>query len=136
MTYLSVKTNQLLMKLFILLSLGLSTLMAQSFTQELSYKELSIHISSDKPLSIGTNTLDIEIFKNKTAIKDVAVRVKVFMPAMPGMPAMKDEKEAKSLGEGKYEVNVQLSMRGTWQVHIFILPETGKKMRVKGSLNF
>ena len=136
MIYSSVKSNQLLMKLFILLSVGFSTLMAQSFTQELSSKGLGVHISSDKPLSVGTNTLHLEIFKNKTAIKDVAVRVKVFMPAMPGMPAMKDEREAKSLGGGKYEVNVLLSMRGTWQLHIFILPETGKKMRLKSSLNF
>ena len=136
MIYSSNKWNQLLVKLFILLSLGLSTLIAQSFTHELSSKELSVHISSDKPLSVGNNTLDLEIFKNKIAIKDVTVRVKVFMPAMPGMPAMKDEREAKSLGKGKYEVNVQLLMPGTWQLHVFILPETGKKMRVKGSLNF
>ena len=136
MIYSSVKTNELVIKLFILLTLGLTSLMAQSFAQDLRSKELNVHISSDKPLSVGTNTFDLEIFKNKTAIKDVMVRIKVFMPAMPGMPAMKYEKVAKSLGNGKYEANVQLSMRGTWQIHIFILPESGKKIRLKSSLNF
>ena len=61
--------------------------------------------------------------------------VKVFMPAMPGMPYMESVSEAKSLGNGKFTTNINLSMGGTWQVHIFLTPKTGKKVRAKTSLN-
>ena len=68
--------------------------------------------------------------------KDEKVSIKAFMPAMPGMPAMESKAEAKFLGEGKYEVKVNIAMNGTWQVHIFITPSQGKKSRVKTSINF
>jgi len=57
------------------------------------------------------------------------------MPAMPGMPYMESLSDAKSLGNGEFEANVNLSMGGTWQVHIFITPKEGKKIRAKTSLN-
>ena len=57
------------------------------------------------------------------------------MPAMPGMPAMESKAQAKDLGNGKYQVTVNLAMGGTWQIHIFITPKTGKKSRVKTSIN-
>ncbi|NOR58611.1 MAG: hypothetical protein GQ474_08830, partial [Sulfurimonas sp.] len=66
---------------------------------------------------------------------DAAVSIKAFMPAMPGMPYMESVSDAKNLGDGKYNANVNLSMGGTWQVHIFITPKTGKKIRVKTSVN-
>ena len=41
------------------------------------------------------------------------MKVKVFMPAMPGMPYMESVSEAKNLGNGKFETNVNISMGGT-----------------------
>ena len=58
------------------------------------------------------------------------------MPAMPGMPAMESKVTAKNLGHGVYEAKLNLAMSGTWQLHIFITPKTGKKSRVKTTLNF
>jgi hypothetical protein len=62
--------------------------------------------------------------------------LKAFMPAMPGMPAMESKVEAKNLGNGKYKATLNLAMGGTWQLHIFITPKSGKKSRVKTTLNF
>jgi len=58
------------------------------------------------------------------------------MPAMPGMPAMSSKANAKNLGNGKYKATLNLAMSGTWQLHIFITPKTGKRSRVKATLNF
>jgi len=58
------------------------------------------------------------------------------MPAMPGMPAMESKTTAKNLGNGKYEITLNIAMSGTWQIHIFITPKEGRKSRVKTSINF
>ena len=43
-------------------------------------------VSSEKPLTTGNNTVQLEVgHKN---YKDSTMSVKVFMPAMPGMPYM------------------------------------------------
>lgn len=120
-------------KVFLALLLGASLLQAVAFEKVVKAKTTEVAISSEKPLTTGNNTLKIAIADAKYA--DAAVRVKVFMPAMPGMPYMESEVDAKNLNGGKYEANVNLSMGGTWQVHIFIMPKTGKKTRVKTSIN-
>ena len=51
------------------------------------------------------------------------------------MPYMESVSKAKSLGNGEFEANVNISMGGTWQVHIFLTPKTGKKVRAKTSFN-
>ena len=112
-----------------------SVLQAAAFEKDAKQRETKIHISSDKPLTTGSNTFVLDIKKSNSIIKDAKVSVKAFMPAMPGMPAMSSKSDAKSLGNGKYEVTVNLSMGGTWQLHIFITPKTGKKSRVKTSLD-
>jgi hypothetical protein len=90
-------------------------------------------ISSDKPLTTGHNTLKLSVGHENYKNSDVSI--KVFMPAMPGMPYMESSADATSLGNGDYKVNINLSMAGTWQVHIFITPKTGKKIRAKASIN-
>jgi hypothetical protein len=54
---------------------------------------------------------------------------------MPGMPAMESVAKATSLGGGKYRADVNFAMGGTWQIHILITPKTGKRIRVKTSVN-
>lgn len=124
--------------LTILLTLALSAglLQAAAFEKEAKFRTTKMHISSDKPLSVGSNVLILDIRQKGEALKGANVSVKAFMPAMPGMPAMESKAEAKELGKGKYKVSVNLSMSGTWQLHIFITPANGKKSRVKTSLNF
>jgi hypothetical protein len=120
-------------KIFLIALLAVSTMQAAAFETVAKSKAVKVVMSSEKPLTTGNNTLNITIEDSKFA--DAKVRIKIFMPAMPGMPYMESEADADNLGNGKYEANVNLSMGGTWQVHIFITPKTGKKIRAKSSLN-
>jgi len=119
--------------LSLLLSIGL--LEAAAFEKEAKSRTTKVHLSSEKPLTVGSNTLMLTISRDGKVPTGAKVSLKSFMPAMPGMPAMESTSEAKDLGNGKYEVTIHLSMGGTWQLHIFITPKTGKKIRVKTSIN-
>jgi hypothetical protein len=119
-------------KIFLIAILGGSLLQAAAFEKVAKSRTTKVVLSSEKPLTTGNNTINI-VVDEKYA--DATLNVKVFMPAMPGMPYMEGTADAKNLGGGKYETNINLSMGGTWQVHIFITPKTGKKIRVKTSLN-
>ena len=114
---------------------GASLLQAAAFEKDAKFRTTKIHISSDKPIGTGSNVFILDVKKDGAAV-NTKVDVKVFMPAMPGMPAMKSTATAKVLGNGKYEVKVNIAMGGTWQMHIFITPAEGKKTRVKTSINF
>jgi len=120
-------------KIFIIVILGVSLLQAGAFEKQAKTRATKVVISSEKPLSTGSNTLNISVAGEKFAGSSVSI--KIFMPAMPGMPYMESKADAKSLGNGKYEAKVNLSMSGTWQVHIFVTPKTGKKIRAKTSIN-
>jgi nitrogen fixation protein FixH len=106
-----------------------------AFEKTAQSRSASAVISSEKPLSAGSNTLDIAIKlkQGDTGIKEV--NVKAFMPAMPGMPAMESKSNAALSEDGSYHVTLDMSMSGTWQLQIFIVPEEGKKMRIKSSVN-
>jgi hypothetical protein len=122
--------------LLLILILGVSLAQGVAFEKDAKFRTTKVHISSDKPLTTGSNTLVLDIkVKGKTP-KDVKVSIKAFMPAMPGMPAMESKADAKDLDDGRYEAKVNIAMNGTWQIHIFIIPKHGKKMRVKTAINF
>lgn len=121
------------LKIFTIAIFSVALLQAAAFEKTADSNALKLLMVSEKPLTTGNNTLTLSI--EEAEYKDADVSFKVFMPAMPGMPAMESTSEAKNLGGGKYEVNVNFSMAGTWQVHIFITPKSGKKVRVKSSLN-
>ena len=120
-------------KLFIGLLLGATLLQGAAFEKVAKSRATQVLLSSQKPLTTGNNTIQFKVgHKN---YKDSTMKVKVFMPAMPGMPYMESLSDAKSLGNGEFEANVNFSMNGTWQVHIFLTPSSGKKVRAKTSLN-
>ncbi len=112
-----------------------ASLNAAAFDKDAKFRTTKVHLSSDKPLGVGSNTFVLDIKVKGKVPAGASVRVKAFMPAMPGMPAMESKAEAQDLGNGKYKVTVNLAMGGTWQLHIFITPKTGKKLRVKTSIN-
>ena len=120
-------------KILLIALLGVSLLQAAAFEKVAKSRATHVKITSEKPLSRGNNTLILTVGQEN--YKNAKMKVKIFMPAMPGMPYMESISEAKSLGNGVFEINVNLSMSGTWQVHIFLTPATGKKVRVKTSLN-
>lgn len=122
-----------LTKIFLAALLGASLLQAAAFEKITNSNATQVELSSEKPLATGNNTLTLVVLNKE--YKDATVSVKAFMPAMPGMPAMQSVSEAVSLGDGKYTVDVNLAMSGTWQLHIFITPKEGRKVRVKTSLN-
>jgi len=122
-------------KLFLALLLGSSLLNAAAFTKDAKYRTTKVHITAEKPITAGSNTLKFAITKDGKPI-DGMVSLKAFMPAMPGMPAMESKVKAKELGNGVYEAKLNLAMSGTWQLHIFITPKEGKKSRVKTTINF
>ena len=123
-------------KLLLILTLGVSLLQAAAYEKDAKYRTTKVHITAEKPITAGTNTLRFAITKNGKAVRDSKVSMKAFMPAMPGMPAMESKVDAKSLGNGLYEAKLNLAMSGTWQLHIYITPKTGKKSRVKTTINF
>jgi chitinase len=92
-----------------------------------------IGISSQKPLIVGNNTLLVHLFKDKKAI-DAKVKVKFFMPEMPGMPYM-ESKDKSVIKEGKGRLKVNFSMGGTWQYQLKFKTEDEKVHKVKGSIN-
>lgn len=116
--------------------LGAAILQSAAFEKEASSATTKLVISSDKPLGEGSNTLHLILLQKEEPLERAQVSVRVFMPAMPGMPAMESRAEAEEVGKGRYELNVNFPMRGTWQMHIFISPSSGKKMRLKTSLDF
>ena len=127
---------KVLFKILFSLLFGFAISQAAAFEKDAKFRTTTVHISSQKPLSVGTNTLIFDLrFKGKVS-DGAQVSVKAFMPAMPGMPAMESKAEAKDLKNGKYEARLNLAMSGTWQLHIFIKPVNSKKLRVKSSLNF
>ncbi len=122
--------------LLLTLILGVSLAEAAAFDKDAKFRTTKVHISSDKPLSTGSNTLVFDIKIKGEIPKSAEISIKAFMPAMPGMPAMESKSSAKNLGDGRYEAKVNIAMNGTWQIHIFITPKQGKKLRVKTAINF
>lgn len=120
-------------KILTALLLTLSLLHANAFEKVVESNTAKVIITSEKPLSVGDNRVKLNI--TSVEYKDAEVSVKAFMPAMPGMPAMQSTSDAKNLGNGNYEAELNLSMSGTWQIHIFITSKSGKKTRVKTSVN-
>lgn len=126
------------MKLLTLLTsimLAFTSLQAAAFDKMVKYRNIKVEMVSDKPLTTGVNKIKLHVFKGSTPIKDAKVVLKIFMPAMPGMPYMEHKTVAKPLGNGIYEATFNVSMGGTWQVHIFITTQKGKKYRLKSSIN-
>ncbi len=121
--------------LILILGFGLSSLQAAAYEKVAKFRGVKVLISSDKPLVVGNNNLEFTITKNGKTISGAKVSIKAFMPSMPGMPYMEDKNGFKETSTGHYKGRVNFGMSGTWQLHIFIAPKSGKKMRVKTSLN-
>jgi hypothetical protein len=122
-------------KIFIMAIMAAGLLNAAGFEKEAVSQTAKVVLSADKPLAVGNNALELLVTLEGAAAEGAGVALKVFMPAMPGMPAMESTVDAISLGGGRYKAAVNFSMPGTWQIHVLITPETGRKIRVKTSVN-
>lgn len=115
--------------------LSFTMIYAAAFEKEASFKTTKVLFSSDKPLAVGSNDLDLILTRDGKTLADAQVIVKVFMPEMPGMPYMEYVANAQPVGAGSYKATVNFAMAGTWQLHIFVHTADGKKQRIKSSLN-
>jgi len=105
---------------------------SQGFSKQGKAGGLDVVFSSDKPLVVGDNSIDIAVSKGGKPIYGAKVEMKIFMPEMPGMPYMESVQLMKPNGD-LYSGNVNLSMGGTWQVKIFIEAD-GKKYKMSSSI--
>ena len=121
-------------KIIVLVCISLGLLNAESIEQNGQKDGYDIKLSSQKSLIVGTNALVIEISKDGAVLTDVKVKMKIFMPEMPGMPYMEYEDKAV-LENGVYKVNINFSMSGTWQYHLKFKTKDNAVHTVKGSIN-
>ncbi|MGB5966626.1 MAG: FixH family protein [Sulfurimonadaceae bacterium] len=126
---------KIFIRIFIMAILATTLLNGAGFEKVAKFKTTKVLMTSEKPLVVGNNNLELMLTLKEKVSEGAKVTLKAFMPAMPGMPMMESVNEATSIGAGKYKVNVNFAMGGTWQIHILITPETGKKIRVKTSVN-
>ena len=109
-----------------------SSASSQGFSKQGKAGGLDVVFSSDKPLVVGDNSIDVAVSKDGKPIHGAKVEMKIFMPEMPGMPYMESVELMKPNGD-LYSGNVNLSMGGTWQVKIFIEAD-GKKYKMSSSI--
>ncbi|MCH9814604.1 MAG: FixH family protein [Epsilonproteobacteria bacterium] len=94
----------------------------------------TINLTSEKPLTVGNNDIKIALDASGKTITDAKVKIKFFMPEMPGMPYM-EYKEKLKLDTDAYKGVVNFSMGGTWQYHLKFKTADEKVHKVRGSVN-
>ncbi|MGB5867577.1 MAG: FixH family protein [Arcobacteraceae bacterium] len=82
----------------------------------------------------GNNEFFVTIAKDAKVVEDAKVKVKVFMPEMPGMPYMEYKAKAQ-LVDGEYKMMINFNMGGTWQYHLKFKTNDNKIHTVRGSVN-
>jgi len=93
-----------------------------------------VKVSSEKSLVVGNNEISVVLMQDNKIVKDAKVKIKVFMPEMPGMPYM-DNKAKTKFADDAYQTTVNFSMPGTWQYQIKFKTKDGKVHNFKGSIN-
>lgn len=94
----------------------------------------TITLKSQKSLVVGSNNIEVTLQKDSKDITDAKVKIKFFMPEMPGMPYM-EYKEKLKLDDGSYKGSVNFTMGGTWQYHLKFKSSDGVVHKVRGSVN-
>ena len=92
-----------------------------------------VAISSQKALIAGNNTFKIALFKAGKKV-DAKVKMKFFMPEMPGMPYMESKSKSKTK-DGEATVKANLSMSGTWQYQLKFKTADEEVHKLRGSIN-
>jgi len=90
-------------------------------------------ITSKKALSTGNNEMSVAIYKDEKEV-DAKVKLKFFMPEMPGMPYMEYKAKGKT-DKGVFNTNINFSMGGTWQYQLKFKTADDEIHKVKGSVN-
>lgn len=96
--------------------------------------DLDVIVTTDKALFVGQNDFKIKVTQAGKPVNDANVKLKVFMPEMPGMPAMGEEVNAKA-SNGAYDAKANLSMKGGWQVTATVATKDGKTQKYRFNIN-
>lgn len=123
-----------LVKLISIIALVFTFLNAEPISQTGEKNGYGVKLSSEKSLVVGENFIFVELFKEGSVLTDAKVKIKFFMPEMPGMPYMEFKDKAKLIGN-KYKMMVNFSMGGTWQYHLKFKTKDGKVHTLRGSVN-
>lgn len=123
-----------LFKILVALIITVGFLKADQLNQNTQKDGYEIKLNTEKSLIVGTNDIRIELSKDGVDLSDVKVKLKVFMPEMPGMPYMEFEDKA-TLEDGVYKVKINFSMSGTWQYQLKFKTKDDVIHTVKGSVN-
>ncbi|MGB7402403.1 MAG: FixH family protein [Arcobacter sp.] len=121
-------------KLFAGLLIAFNLVHADPLLQEGSKDGYDVKLSSEKSLVMGSNEIIIELAKDGADLSNTKVKIKFFMPEMPGMPYMESEVKGKIV-DGKFKASVNFAMGGTWQYQLKFKTEDGKVHTVRGSVN-
>lgn len=123
-----------LLKLLTIMALTFGFLNAEAISHQSKKDDYSVLLKSDKSLVIGENSFYVTLEKDGVAVTNAKVKVKFFMPEMPGMPYMEFKDKAK-LVDGKYKFMINFSMGGTWQYHLLFKTIDGKVHKIRSSVN-
>ena len=123
-----------LLKIMMVLVIAVSFLKAEPIKQSGEKDGYDVILTTKKSLVVGDNEFFVELQKDEKAVTTAKVKAKFFMPEMPGMPYMEYEDKA-TLVDGKYKVNINFSMAGTWQYHLKFKTKDDVVHTVRGSVN-
>ena len=124
-----------MIKKFILISMiFVAMLNAEPIDLNGNIKGVDVGIKSQKSLVVGDNIFFITLAKDGKVINDAKVKIKFFMPEMPGMPYMEYKAKAKFI-DGKYKMMINISMNGTWQYQLRFKTKDDNKYKIRGSVN-
>ena len=121
---------QVVVSLFIMVGV----MFAEPLSQSGQKNGYFVKFTSEKSLVVGNNNVFITVSKDGKVVIDAKVKIKVFMPEMPGMPYMDYKAKAKLVGD-TYKTNVNFSMSGTWQYQLKFKTVDNKVHTVRGSVN-
>jgi hypothetical protein len=123
-----------LFKVILTMLLTIGILNAEPLSQIGEKDGYEVNLTSEKSLIVGNNDIYVQLSKDGNSVTDAKVKIKIFMPEMPGMPYMEYKAKAKFV-DGKYKMMVNFSMGGTWQYHLKFKSKDDKVHTVRGSVN-
>jgi hypothetical protein len=123
-----------LFKTILTLVLALNFLNAEPINQNGEKDGYNVTLTSEKSLVVGDNDFVIKLAKDEKTITTAKVKIKFFMPEMPGMPYMEYEGKAE-LVDGVYKTKINFSMAGTWQYQLKFKTDDDVVHTIRGSVN-
>lgn len=83
---------------------------------------------------VGNNDFFVTLKQGGTIVDSAKMKIKVFMPEMPGMPYMEYKAKA-TLIDGEYKMMINFGMGGTWQYQLKFKTQDDAVHTVRGSVN-